>query len=139
MAAMEQVQRLRAYVDANPQDKDALLSLANMNFDIQNWSRAIELYERYLTLDPDNPVVMVDLGASLRSQGEVDRALDLFSRARGLAPDNWQARYNEILVLAFDRGDMAGSMKALEELQRMQPDNEDVNRLAAEVTRRFPG
>ncbi len=139
MAAMEQVQRLRAYVEANPQDKEALLNLANMNYDIQNWSRAVELYQRYLSLDPGNAVVMVDLGASLRGVGQVDQALETLEKARELAPNNWQARFNEILVLAVDKGDGPRALAALAELESLQPENSDVARLANEVRRRFPG
>lgn len=130
---MAEINRLRALVEQNPNDRDALRQLANLNYDIANWPRAQELYERYLKLDPDNPDVLTDLGITLRSQGQLDRALELFRRAEQLRPDHWQARFNEIVVLAFDRKDFAAAERALAELERRAPGNADVQRLAQEV------
>jgi Tfp pilus assembly protein PilF len=130
---MAEINRLRALVEQNPNDRDALRQLANLNYDIANWPRAQELYERYLKLDPDNPDVLTDLGITLRSQGQLDRALELFRRAEQLKPDHWQARFNEIVVLAFDRKDFASAERALAELERKAPGNADVQRLAQEV------
>jgi tetratricopeptide (TPR) repeat protein len=130
---MAEINRLRALVEQNPNDRDALRQLANLNYDIANWPRAQELYERYLKLDPDNPDVLTDLGITLRSQGQLDRALELFRRAEKLRPDHWQARFNEIVVLAFDRKDFAAAERALAELERRAPGNANVQRLAEEV------
>ncbi len=135
--AMQQVQELRAYVEANPNDREALRQLANMNYDIGNWQRAGELYERLLKLEPDDVDTMTDLGAAYRHQGRTDVALELFRKVKRLAPDHWQSRFNEILVLAFDLGDLQAAAKAAEELRTLQPNNPDVERLAAEVARRL--
>ncbi len=130
---MAEINRLRAVVEQNPNDKDALRQLANLNYDIANWPRAQELYERYLKLDPQNPDVMTDLGITLRSQGQLDRALELFRQAQKLNPDHWQARFNEIVVLAFDRRDFAAAETALAELEKRAPGNPEVARLTQEV------
>lgn len=137
--SMQEVQRLRRYVEENPQDADAVQMLANLNYDIQNWSRAAELYGRFLELRPDDPDTMTDLGASLRNLGQIDQALEQFRKVREIAPDHWQARYNEILVLAFDRNDPAAARGALAELRSLQPQNPDVDRLEAEIEKRFAG
>ncbi len=134
--AMAQVQQLRAYVDANPNDGPAVRQLADLNFDISNWQRAIDLYEHYLTLDANNVEVMTDLGVSYRSMGNAERALATFRRAVETRPDHWQARYNEVIVLAFDLGDLDAAGKAVAELQAAQPQNTEVGRLAAEIERR---
>lgn len=132
---MAEIQRLRAVLEQNPDDRDALLTLANLNFDIQNWPRAQELYERLLKLDPSNPDVMTDLGIALRSQGQFPRALELFRAARQLQPAHWQSLFNETIVLAFDLKDFAGAEKAIAELRVAAPGNPDVQRLADEVKR----
>ena len=134
--AMSEINRLREQVERDPNDRGALLALANMNFDIGNWARAQELYERYLELDPDNPDVLTDLGIAIRSQGDFQRALDLFRRAKRLRPDHWQATFNEVVVLAFDLSDFAAAERLLGDLRRLAPGNPDVERLAQEVQRR---
>jgi len=134
--AMEEIQRLREHVEKNPDDAEAVLLLANLNFDIRSWQRARELYERYLKLRPGNADVMTDLGVCLRELGEFQRALALFREAEAVAPDHWQARYNQVVVLAFDLQDLTAAGEALAELRRLQPANPSVEELAAEIERR---
>ncbi len=133
---MEQVQRLRAYVEENPDDIDATRQLANMNYDIGNWQRAAELYERLLSRSPEDVDAQTDLGACYRNLGRFDDALRLFREVRSRQPDHWQARFNEVLILAFDLGDLEAAGPVLEELRSLQPDNPDVERLVTEIERR---
>jgi cytochrome c-type biogenesis protein CcmH/NrfG len=134
--AMEQIQQLREYVDKNPNDADAVRQLANLNFDIRNWARAQELYNHYLTLRPNDPDVLTDLGISYRESRQFDQALERFRQAKKVAPDHWQSLYNEVVVLAFDLKRHDEAQKILAELQRMQPNNPDVAKLAAAVNQR---
>jgi len=135
MGGMEQVQRLRRYVEENPEDSSALRLLANMNYDIQNWSRAAELYERLLQLEPGDHDVMTDLGITYRNLVRPAEALEQFRQVHAEDPNNWHSRYNELLVLAFDLKDFAAAMVVLEELEALQPDNPEVEKLVAEVRR----
>ncbi len=137
--AMEQVQQLAAYVRDNPEDTRAIRQLANLNYDISNWQRAAELYSRYLELDAGDLDVMTDLGATYRYLGKPQEALAQFRKVRELAPDHWQARYNEVLVLAFDLDDLPAANTVLGELVSMQPENPEVARLAAELKKRTEG
>jgi len=133
--AMADLAQLREILDRDPENRDALIALANMNFDIGAWARAQELYERYLALDPQNADVLTDLGICLRSQGQIDAALARFREARALRPDHWQSLYNEAVVHAFDRRDFAAAESVLAELRRVAPDSPEVQRLLAEVER----
>ncbi len=133
------VRQLQERVTANPEDAEAILQLANLNFDIQNWSRAIELYDRFLELRPDQPEVLTDLGVCYRSTGRFEEALAAFDRAEALAPGLIQARYNKVVVLAFDLGRQDAAEAALAQLQAIPLDDprmaEEVARLAAAVAR----
>lgn len=130
-----EVQQLRDYVAQNPNDAEAVLRLANLNFDIRNWLRAQELYVHYLKLRPGDARVLTDLGISYRETQQFDQALDNFREARKQAPDYWQALYNEVVVLAFDLKRYDEANPVLEELQRIQPGNPEVARLAEAVAR----
>jgi len=132
---MAEVNRLQQAIAANPEDADSILRLANMSFDIQRWERAGELYERYLALRPGDPDVLTDLGITRRARGDFDGALELFAQAQGIAPDHWQARFNEVIVRAFDQRDLPGATRALAELEARRPGDPDVARLAEEVRR----
>jgi tetratricopeptide (TPR) repeat protein len=132
----EQVQQLSAYVEQHPDDPDAVIQLANMNFDIRNWQRAAELYEHHLELQPEDPDVLSDLGICYREMGEPQRALKEFDRAQEIAPQHWESRFNEVVVLGLDLGNFEAAEKVLDELRAIRPGDQNVERLAAEVERR---
>jgi tetratricopeptide (TPR) repeat protein len=52
---------LELAVRENPNDRQALLRLANALHDNGGWVRAIEVYKQYLALDPSNPDARVDM------------------------------------------------------------------------------
>ncbi|HEX9941844.1 MAG TPA: tetratricopeptide repeat protein [Thermoanaerobaculia bacterium] len=131
--AMAEIQQLREYVDKNPNDAQAVRRLADLNFDIGNWARAQELYSHYLTLQPNDPNVLTDLGISYRETRQFDQALERFRQAKKVAPEHWQSLYNEVVVLAFDLKRHDEALQVLADLQRMQPNNPDVAKLAAAV------
>lgn len=135
MPSMEEIQALKAHVEKNPNDADAVLKLANLNFDIRQWERAQELYNQYLKLRPADPDVLTDLGISYRESQKFDEALARFKEARKLAPDHWQSYYNEVVVLAFDLKRFDEADQVLAELQRLQPGNPEVSKLADAVNR----
>lgn len=134
-AAMPEIQRLVQWVAEHPDDADAVLALANANYDIRNWVRARELYEHHATLRQPSPDTLTDYGVSLRQLGEPAAALAQFDRAQELDPSHWASRFNEVVVRAFDLGDFAAARGVLAELEALQPGNADVARLAAEVDR----
>jgi len=133
---MAAIQQLREQVEKNPNDNAALLQLANANFEIQRWDRAQELYLRYLKMKPNQPGVMSDLGVTYRNQGKFQEALDLFRQVGKIDPTNWQSRFNEVVVLGIDLKQYDQAQQALVELRKMQPNNPDVERLAAAVESR---
>ena len=96
---------------------------------------------RYLELEPgdrrrdDGP----GCDLPLSSPGLRRHSSPVPTAPRDLAPDHWRARYNEILVLAFDLGDFEAASSVMAELMRLQPDNPDVARLAAELEKRSKG
>lgn len=138
-APMQQILQLKEYVAQHPEDADAVLTLGNMNFEIKRWDNAAELYEQYLKAKPGNPDVITDLGVCNRELGNFQQALDLFHKAQKLSPNHWQSRYNEVVVLAFDLNKPNDALPVLKDLERLQPDNQQVQQLAAEVRRRGGG
>jgi len=133
---MAEILRLREQVEKNPNDAEALLTLANLNYDIRNWERARELYERYLALRPPHPDVLTDLGVSLRGLKRFPEAMARFEEAQRLEDGHWQSLYNEVVVLAFDLKEMGKAQQVLARLRQLQPENPEVAKLAEEVARR---
>jgi tetratricopeptide (TPR) repeat protein len=133
--AMAEIQQLREFVEKNPNDAAAVRKLADLNFDIQNWQRAQELYAHYLELKPNDTDVLTDLGITYRGLRQFDKALELFAQAKKQDPNHWQSYYNEVVVLAFDLKKTAEAKEVLAKLQQMQPANPDVKKLADAVAR----
>lgn len=144
---MSRLEQLQQQVQANPDNPDAILALAHESYDIAQqvpnpagsrplWEQARDLYTRYVELRPDDPNlpnVLSDLGVSYQELGEFDQALEIFRRVQAMAPDHWQSLYNQVVVLAFSKKELEEARKVLAELQRVQPNNPDVARLAAAV------
>lgn len=135
-ARAQEIAQLRSYLESNPEDERAVLRLANLSYDGQSWSDCIQYYERFLELEPGQPDVLSDLGVCYQKIGEPQQALEAFDRAQEIAPDHWQSRFNEVVILAFDLGDFERAEQVLEELRELQPDNPNIERLAEEVARR---
>lgn len=131
----QQLLEMRQAMDANPDDADGWLRVANMAFDLRRWDVAVEAYQRNLDLRPGDPDVMSDLAVSLHGLGRSEEALAMFDRAQEANPQHWQSRFNEVVVLA-DLGRFDAAAGVMAELERLQPDNPDVQRLAAELERR---
>jgi TolA-binding protein len=132
---MQAIQELKAYVDKNPNDANAVRQLADLNFEIRNWKRAQELYRHYLELKPGDPDVMTDLGIAYRETSDFDKSLALFQQVHKAAPDHWKSYFNEVVVLAFDLKKVEEAKAPLAKLQQMQPSNPDVVRLADAVAK----
>lgn len=133
---MPEIENLRKRVEQNPNDPDAVVALANANFDIQNWGRAIELYEQFEKLRPGNPDVLTDLGVCLRASGRLDEALATFRKAQALSPTHWQSRFNEVVVLAFDQGNYPAARAVIAKLRQIQPNSPELDRLEQEMAKR---
>lgn len=126
---------LARYVEQRPDDLDAVLQLANIRFDGKEWELARALYSRYLQGRPPDPDVLTDLGITYQEMQQFEPALELFRKAQQLAPDHWQSLYNEVVVLALNQKKFTEAQQVLERLQKMQPNNPSVDRLASEVDR----
>jgi hypothetical protein len=137
--AMAAVQQLRDYVATHPKDADAVLKLANLNFDINNFGRAKDLYTQYIGLRGPNADVLTDLGTCYRQLHQFDTALAQFRQAEGLAPGHWKSRFAEVVVLAFDLNQTAAADQAFGRLQAMAPGQPEVAQLGAALQRRRAG
>lgn len=133
---MEEIRKLKEYVDKHPEDADAVRKLANLNFDIGNWARARDLYLQYEKVAKPDADLLTDLGITHRELGESEQALARFRQAEKLAPEHWQSRFNQAIVLGLDLGRFDEAIQVLEQLRQTQPANPEIDRLKGEIEKR---
>jgi tetratricopeptide (TPR) repeat protein len=134
---------LQRRLQQSPQDPDLILAVANESFDIASkagkapfvWQQARDHYLQYISLKQPNPDVLSDLGVTYRELGQYDDALKTFEQAEKMAPEHWQSKYNQVIVLAFDLKQYDKAQSILADLQKEHPDNADIRQLAEAVAR----
>ena len=123
----QQLDSLEQTVERDPNNLDALAQLGGMYMDAAKYRQAIEYFERALRVRPD-PVLRSDLAICFKQSGRPDRALEELQRVVQDDPTQWQARFNEIVLLGeMRRFDEARSEMA--QLEKLRPDGPDVRRL----------
>ncbi len=126
-AVREQLANLKAAVERDPKNYDALLQLGNMYMDAAKFPQAVDYYERALALRED-PAVRTDLGICYKQAGQLDKSVDAFRKVSEEAPNQWQALFNEAIVLGeLKRFDEARAVTG--KLKQMRPDDPQVQKL----------
>ncbi len=75
---------------------EAARTLANWNYDGQNWPHAIEHYEQAIALGADNADVRTDLGNCYRFLGQPEKALAEYQLAQKKDPQHENSLFNQI-------------------------------------------
>lgn len=88
-------------LDKQPEDPDSILAVANAYFELRDATgdpthaqRAIERYDEYLKLRPNDANARTDLAALLFYGGLTDKAIEETNRVLADDPDHVQANYN---------------------------------------------
>lgn len=116
-----QILKLEQFIKENPENVDAWTQLGNLFFDSNRFSDAIEAYGKSLSLKPGDPNVLTDLGVMYRRNKNPKKAIETFDLAIAVDPAFETARFNKGVVLMHDMDDLAGGIKAWEELVQVNP------------------
>jgi cytochrome c-type biogenesis protein CcmH/NrfG len=131
--ATSQIQTLKEIVKKDPKNLPAWVELGNLYFDTDQPKEAIDAYNHYLAVKPDNPDVRTDMGIMYRKLGQFDKALEEFRKAARSDPKHVNSRYNIGLVLLHDKQDMQGAIKAWEEYLKVDPNSERAQRIKSQI------
>jgi len=127
------IQALKDIVQKDPKNLSAWAELGNIYFDTNQPQEAIDAYNKYLTLKPDNPDVRTDMGIMYRKLGDFDRATKEFRTAAQNDPKHANSRYNIGIVLLHDKQDINGAIKAWEDYLKVDPNSERANRVRTQM------
>jgi adenylate cyclase len=101
LGALETIQR---HLEMNPHDTRALYCCAQNLCQVGEKEKAMELAERALGQDQDEPVVLYNVACFYALQGDLDRALELLTRAvdQGWGDREWLETDSDLDVLRND-------------------------------------
>lgn len=133
LEAAAKIKALKDIVTKDPQNLSAWVELGNLYFDTNQPREAIDAYQRYLALKPDNPDVRTDMGIMYRKLGQFDRAIEEFRKAAQADPKHLNSRYNIGIVLLHDKQDIRGAIRAWEDYMKVDPNSERAQRLKAQM------
>lgn len=114
---------LEADAEGRPDDAAVRVQLGNLYFDAERYADAIRWYEASLRIDPGNPDASTDLGVAYYYTNQPDRALQQFDHSLSIDPKHTKTMLNMGIVRAFGKQDLAGAVKAWEELIALAPDS----------------
>src|SRR5258705_307828 len=129
---VQMVQGYKQALGKNPKDLDALVGLANLEFDSQQWAHAIDYYSRALAIDGKNADVRVDRAIAYHATGKNDLAKKELVRVIREKPDHKNAWLN-LGVVNRELGDRAGAITAWERYLEMDPQGEHAADVRQEI------
>lgn len=81
---------------SNMTPAEAAKTLADWNYDRQNWAHAIEHYQEAIARGADNPDVRTDLGNCFRFIGQPEKALEQYKIAQTQNPQHENSLFNQV-------------------------------------------
>ena len=118
---------LKALTDSLSHDStnvDLLVIIGNDYFDLGNHEKAIEYYEKALSLKPDMPLVLTDCAIMYHKHGDIDKALTYFDKAIKLKPDLAPAYFNKGLILMSDKNKPQEAIATWKKYIELEPNSE---------------
>lgn len=99
----------------------AALTLANWYFDNRNWPKAIEQYQRAISLGLDNADLRTDLGSAYRFSGQSDRAIEQYEIAQRENPEHENSLFNLAALYLQTAHNPAKASELLEDFRTRFP------------------
>jgi tetratricopeptide (TPR) repeat protein len=128
-----QVQESMARARNEPKNFEAQLTAARLEYQIQRYDQAVEFLLKANQLQPENFEVVVMLGAANLEGGHYDMADKWYKVALGMKP-------NDVGVLAsmaymqLKKGDAGAAEKAIANLEKVDPNNQDLPQFKERLT-----
>jgi len=113
---------------------EAAVTLGNFYYDEKNWAKAIEYYQRAISLGTDNADVRTDLGNALRFTGAPQKALEQYQIARNKNPSHENSLYNLATLYSQELHDPVNAMITMKDYLRLFPNGDK-----ASIAKQFIG
>ncbi|MBN2407365.1 MAG: tetratricopeptide repeat protein [Elusimicrobia bacterium] len=82
-------------ISVDPEDYEAYAALGKLYSEkLEEYDKALGIYEKALAIDPENTRAYIGLGSCFKSSGDNIRAEEMFKKAVGADPGNYDALFN---------------------------------------------
>jgi len=133
MNHQQTIKMLEGLVAKDPNNRNAWVELGNNYFDSDQPVRAIEAYDKALSLGGVDPNVLTDQGVMFRRMGQFDRAADNFIKAATLNPNHVQSLYNLGVVYRYDLQDFPKAKEAWSRYLALNPSGPAAEQVRSEM------
>jgi tetratricopeptide (TPR) repeat protein len=127
--AQRRLADLEAAAAKEPANYAMQVQLGNVAYDVEDWNKAVDAYERALRLQSGDPNVLTDLGVAYRNLGNGEKALAMFGKALAKDPSHWPAAFNQAIVWGIDRGDKTRAKEILNKIKKEHPEVKSIDGL----------
>jgi len=131
LGSLQKINNLEAKLNANPDDTQTLLELANLNNDSGFYDKAIPLYQRYLEKFPEDADARIDMGVCMYNLGDFDSAIKEMKNALEYEPDH-QIGHLNLGVVNLTTGNFDVAKDWFQKAVDLEPDT-DVGKRAKEL------
>ncbi len=114
-------EQLKGVLVKNPGNISAWTQLGHVYFDTNQFPKAIEAYEKSLSLEPKNPDVLTDLGIMYRRNKQPEKAIASFDKAISIDLEHETSRFSKGIVLMNDLNEQSKALEVWEELLEINP------------------
>jgi cytochrome c-type biogenesis protein CcmH/NrfG len=118
----------------DPENDEAIISIAGLNFDLKNYPEAIQWYEKAVKKHPEDANLITDLGSSYLWHGDYPKAIELFNKSLTIDPKHLQSLMN-LGIAKMSMGDRAGAAASWEKVVQYYPDHPEVPMLKQAITK----
>jgi len=108
--------------------------LGNLYMDHSRWDDAVRWYREALVVSPNQPDVLVDVGACLVNSGKPGEGLAEFEKALQQSPNHKKALFNKGIAL-MESGRPKDAVAVWENLLKRFPDDPQLQGLRAQIER----
>ena len=119
--AANRIAALEQLMAREPQNPDYPTQIGNLYYDLANYGKAAEYYQRSLNLRPKDAGVETDLATCLHYLGQDDKSLEILDNVLRYNPGFAQAKFNKGVVLVDGKKDIKGGITIWEDLLRSDP------------------
>jgi tetratricopeptide (TPR) repeat protein len=119
-ARISEIERTLA---SNPNNSQALIQLGSDYFDIGQYDKSIETYDKALKIDPKNAEITTDMAVAYRRLGKTDESVKMFRKALEIDPNQTLAMFNLGIVLRDDKKDLPAALKVWKTFLEKAPDS----------------